>query len=118
VPEQKAEHLGCIVHAINVQPDHARVALSIPPTRQIAFVVGQMKGASSFELSKLLAAQNAFAWQEDYGVFSFSERSLPQVTQYVTDQDHHHASGALWSAYEPAGERHDIGHLAGRSGDT
>src|SRR5579859_18971 len=96
----KAEALGCIVHAVAVQPDHVHLALSIPPSKAIGQVVGQIKGSSSHGMSSLLPPTHTFSWQESYGVFSVGERNLPHVVRYLDDQDQRHATGKLWPMLE------------------
>jgi len=96
----KAEELGCVVHAIHVQPEHAHLVLSVPPARSLAMVVGQLKGNSSHGLASLLPPWEEGVWQESYSVFSLGEGDLPDVVRYVRDQDRRHAGGRLWPQYE------------------
>jgi putative transposase len=98
----KADALGCIPHAVGGIEDHVHLALSIPPRLAVATVVGRLKGASSHHVSHALTPGGAFAWQAEYGVFSFSERALPRVVAYVHDQRNHHAAGTLWPKLEDA----------------
>ena len=81
----KATALGCIPHAINGMSDHAHVAISIPPKLSIATTIGHLKGASSHHVNERYA-NGAFAWQAEYGILSFSERSLARVVDYVKRQ--------------------------------
>jgi len=97
---RKAEELDCVVHAIHAQPEHAHVVLSIPPSHAISTVVGQMKGASGRGLVEMMPPHSSFRWQEGFGVFSFSEKSLETVVNYVELQDQHHAGGTLWPGLE------------------
>jgi hypothetical protein len=46
----------------------------------------------------------AFAWQEHYGMFTFSERSLESVVHYIEQQADHHARNELWLPYELTSE--------------
>lgn len=104
VIRNKAEELGCFVHAIYPMPEHVHMALSIPPSRSIATVVGQIKGVSSHLLEREVLPGQPFTWRRGYGVFSFSERNLPDVVRYIRDQEQHHASGQLWAMLERTDE--------------
>ncbi len=76
--------------------DHVRVALSIPPKRAVAEMVGQLKGGSSHFVPHEIAPEVGFAWQREYGALSFSERGLPKVVAYIRNQRQHHAADTLW----------------------
>jgi putative transposase len=91
----KATALECIPRAINGMPDHIHVVISIPPKVPVATVIGQLKGASSHRVNEIFVSHRSFAWQSEYGVFSFSEKSLPRVVNYVKDQKRHHAQRSI-----------------------
>lgn len=90
----KATALECILHAIGGMPDHIHLVISIPPKISVATLIGQLKGASSHHINKYYAA-GRFAWQIEYGAFSFSEGSLPKIVDYVNNQKKHHADSTL-----------------------
>ena len=90
----KATALECIPHAIGGMADHIHVAISIPPKFPIATTIGQLKGASSYHVNKNYAS-GSFMWQAEYGVLSFSEKSLSVVANYVNHQKRHHANESL-----------------------
>jgi putative transposase len=90
----KATALECIPHAINGMSEHTHVVISIPPKLCVATVIGQLKGASSHHINQNYAG-GAFLWQAEYGIFSFSEKSLPVVVAYVNNQKNHHVDKTL-----------------------
>jgi putative transposase len=96
----KATALGCIPHAINGMTEHTHVVISIPPKLPVATLIGQLKGASSHHINDIYVTHNSFAWQSEYGVFSFSEKALPSIAEYVKNQKIHHADDRLISAFE------------------
>ena len=95
----KATALGCIPHAINGMSDHSHVAISIPPKLSVATLIGQLKGSSSHHVNERYL-NGAFAWQAEYGVLSFSEKSLSRVLDYIKNQKKHHAENTLNIAME------------------
>lgn len=99
----KATALECIPHAINGTADHTHVVISVPPRLPVATVIGQIKGVSSYRANELFVANKAFSWQTEYGLFSFSERSLPSVVEYVNNQKKHHAENSVNSVMEDCG---------------
>lgn len=95
----KATALGCIPHAIGGMPDHIHVVTSIPPKVAVAKTIGQLKGASSHYINENYA-DGSFAWQAEYGVVSFSEKTLASIVEYVKNQKAHHAQNTTKEALE------------------
>jgi len=82
-----------IVHAVGGIEDHRHMAVSLPPTVELATWVGQIKGSCAHEINHRLCGRNALAWQTGYGVVSFGRRDLPWVVEYIRNQREHHAAG-------------------------
>ena len=41
-----------------------------------------------------------FSWQEGYGAFSYSKSDLPNVIQYIKNQEEHHKKRSFIEEYE------------------
>ncbi len=95
----KATALECIPHAIGGMPEHIHVAISIPPKLAVAKIIGQLKGASSHHINENYA-DNSFAWQAEYGVVSFSEKTLRSIVEYVKNQKKHHSENTIKETLE------------------
>ena len=95
----KATALECFPHAIRGISDHIHIAISIPPKLSVATLVGRLKGASSHHINKTYT-DGSFLWQTEYGVFSFSERSLSRIIDYVNNQKKHHIQNTVDRAWE------------------
>jgi len=81
-----------IVHAIGGIEDHVHMAVSLPPTVEIARWIGELKGASAHHINHGPCGAGALAWQTGYGVVSFGRRDLPWVVEYIRRQREHHAA--------------------------
>lgn len=82
--------------------------MSIPPKHAPANVIGQLKGSSSHLLRKRdaeLIAQ-AFGWQHEYGIISFSARDFDHIIEYITHQDERHAETRVIDQLERDAEEH------------
>jgi putative transposase len=90
----KATALECIPHAINGMPDHIHVAISIPPKLAVATLIGKLKGSSSHHINEQYA-HGSFLWQAEYGAFSFSEKALASIVDYIDNQKKHHTENRL-----------------------
>jgi putative transposase len=99
------ESAESLIHGMGFMPDHVHLALSIPPAIAVSNVVKTLKGASSHLVNRadVLPAGELFGWQREFGVFTFSERSLPDVVSYVEDQKNRHRIGRLIPDYEHLG---------------
>ena len=93
---------GVRLHAIGIMPDHVHVAVSLPPRIGLATFVGQMKGRATYAVNGAdqRAGRPRFAWQNDYGAFSFGECALPDVVAYARHQRERHAANQLWPTLE------------------
>ena len=82
-----------IVHAVGGIEDHIHLAVSLPPTVEIAKWIGDIKGATSHHINHGPSGPGALAWQTGYGVVSFGKGDLPWVAKYVRNQREHHGAG-------------------------
>ncbi|MBY0309127.1 MAG: IS200/IS605 family transposase [Phycisphaerales bacterium] len=80
-----------MVHAFGGIEDHVHMAVSLPPTTEIAKWVGDIKGACAHHINHGPCGLGALAWQTGYGVVSFGKRDLPWVVDYIKRQREHHA---------------------------
>jgi putative transposase len=91
----KAIDMGGIVHAIGGVEDHVHLAVTVPPKYALAKVIGEIKGNSSHAVNHVIKPGYNFYWQEEYGVLSFGEKSLPAIVRYIKNQKQHHADNTL-----------------------
>ena len=84
---------GAFLHEIGGLEDHVHLALRIAPTLGISDWVGKLKGSSTHDLNQRLRRGIPFAWQEGFGVVSFSRRDLPFVVDYIRRQEERHRRG-------------------------
>lgn len=81
------ETRGAYFHAVGGIEDHIHLAVSVKPSIHLDEWVGQLKGASSHEMGKMLL------WQAGYGIVSFGTKDLEWVIAYVLNQRKHHNKG-------------------------
>jgi putative transposase len=99
--KHKAEDLGTRVLAINAVSDHVHVAVSIPPTLNVADWMKHIKGVSSHDINESQPdASDRFRWQGGYGVISVGPQGLELVQDYIVRQKEHHAQGTLYPSLE------------------
>jgi REP element-mobilizing transposase RayT len=91
---------GMFIHAIGIMPDHVHLALAIPPRLSVSDAVKDLKGLSSRRLNASAAEHESFAWQPEYGVLTFGDRSLEEIVAYVTNQREIHANRQIRPIFE------------------
>jgi len=101
---RKVAQLKCHIYTMNGVADHIHIAMSIPPSLTVAYVISQLKGASSYEINHTFPNQDAFHWQGSYGGLTFGEKALPFVLDYIHHQKIHHRDGTSIAYLENTAE--------------
>ena len=83
---------GVYLHSINGTPTHVHLAMNIEPFVTISEMVGELKGACSFEVNKA-HGKKILEWQRGFGVVSFGKGNLDWILAYIANQKEHHAAG-------------------------
>jgi putative transposase len=104
----KALNLEARVYALNGYLDHVHMVVSIPPKIAVAKFIGQVKAVASVRFNQSGAQSVPFYWQEEYGVFSFDRKRLPNFIGYVESQKEHHARGTLIPVLERDIQAHAV----------
>ena len=91
----KTSNLEGKIFALNGMRDHVHLVASIPPKVAVATFIGQVKAFVSTRINQSQLVSFPFAWQEEYGLFSFDKKRLPHHVAYVERQKEHHAQGTL-----------------------
>jgi putative transposase len=100
--KSRTHGLGGDLHAIGGIADHVHLIVSIPPSLAPSAYVKLIKGGSSRFVNLNHPDPNAkFKWQEEYGVFSISDRNLDHAIAYAQNQKQHHANGTIFPNIEP-----------------
>lgn len=89
----KAVGLQANVFALNGVVDHVHMVVSIPPKIAVSKFIGQVKAVAATKLNKSGLSSTPFYWQEEYSVFSFDRKRLPNFIAYVERQKIHHGQG-------------------------
>ncbi len=93
---------GAYFHAIGGIEDHVHLGCSVKPSIHLDEWIGQLKGASSYEMG------NSLQWQAGYGIVSFGTRDLPWVRNYILNQPEHHQKGSVFERLERVEDFEDV----------
>ena len=75
---------------VNGTSDHIHLFIGLKPSMNISELVRDIKNNSSNFINKNGLVKGKFAWQESYGVFSYSHSQINQVYNYILNQEQHH----------------------------
>lgn len=86
---EKADELGCTIETMEVMPDHVHLFVKTLPVHAPQYVVGQLKGYTSFILRNEfphLKSRLPSLWTRSYYIESVGHISEITVRQYIEDQ--------------------------------
>ncbi|MFN3924994.1 MAG: IS200/IS605 family transposase [Pseudarthrobacter sp.] len=98
--KRKIRELGAVPVALGGTHDHVHCLVSIGPTLSIAYLVQQVKGASSHLMTHEVMGSDRFKWQGAYGAFTVSPEAIPTVEAYIRNQKQHHDCCDLHEEWE------------------
>jgi putative transposase len=104
---QTCQEAGVILRAVGIMPDHVHLALSIPPRWAVPQVVRELKVSATHAINSEhnLPYAGTFAWQHEFGKFTFGTASLEDVVHYVQNQREHHSMNRLRPRFEQIDRR-------------
>ncbi len=86
---EKAHDLDCTIETMEIMPDHVHLFVKTLPVHAPQYVVGQLKGYTSFILRNEfphLKSKLPSLWTRSYYVESVGHISEATIRQYIKDQ--------------------------------
>ena len=83
---------GSVPIIFNSVPDHLHGLVSLKRDENVANLIMRLKKASNLFLREYFPEiiPESFSWQSGYGAFSVSYSAVPDVEQYIANQEIHH----------------------------
>jgi len=78
------------LYAIGGVEDHIHILVSIKPSISISDLVRDIKMHSSSWINQKHLARKKFEWQPGFGAFSYNQKLLNTVINYIVNQEKHH----------------------------
>ncbi|MDZ4663944.1 MAG: IS200/IS605 family transposase [Bacteroidota bacterium] len=104
------QHYGHKMICINGMPDHIHILIGMRPTQSVADLVREIKSNSSKWIKEKKFVAGIFEWQAGYGAFSYSKSHLPNVINYIKNQELHHKTVSFRAEYVSFLEEFEITH--------
>ena len=84
---------------IGGMPDHVHVLFGMRPTQSISDLMRNIKGDSSLWINQKKLVMGKFSWQEGYGAFSYGKSQIPDIANYIQQQENHHKKRSFTDEY-------------------
>ena len=89
-----------VVFTVKVVRDHIHIFVGLKPSMSVFDLVRDTKNNSSNLINSKKYVKGRFSWQEGFGAFSYGASQLPQVINYIEQQQAHHAKRTFAYEYE------------------
>ena len=90
---------GCKTIIVNGVEDHMHCFSGLRPAVSVSDLMKVIKAKSSKYINDHLLTKKRFEWQDGYGVFSYRQRDVDQIYNYVKNQEEHHRSKTFHEEY-------------------
>ncbi len=94
--------------AVHAMPDHIHLFVGFKPVMAIAGFVKEIKVESNEFINSKKWVKGKFAWQNGYGVFSYSHSHISRVIHYIQNQEAHHRKSTFKEEYTSLLEKFQI----------
>ena len=91
-----------------VNSDHVHALIDLPTNLSVEECIKLFKGASSHFINQNRLTQNNFNWGRGFGAFSVSESRVPNVVDYIKNQEVHHKGKSFSEEYQLFLEKYNI----------
>ena len=84
---------------VNGVGNHVHIFIGLKPSMRISDLVRDIKNNTSNYINKNRLVKGKFAWQEGYGVFSYTHSHIETVYSYILNQEEHHKKHTFKEEY-------------------
>ena len=85
--------------AVGGMPDHIHILFGLRPSQSLSDLMQDVKGDSSKLINEKRLVNGKFSWQEGYVAFSYSKSDVPDVINYINNQEIHHKKKTFSEEY-------------------
>ena len=84
---------------IDGMPDHVHALVSMSPKQSPSDLMFHVKRSSSLWINENRFVMGKFSWQEGFGGFSYGKSQIPNVSNYIENQEIHHKKRNFMEEY-------------------
>ncbi|HSK80095.1 MAG TPA: IS200/IS605 family transposase [Thermoanaerobaculia bacterium] len=89
-------------------PDHIHLLAGWGTSTSVAKMLQLIKANSSKWVNERQGASGDFAWQPGYGAFTVSASKIPEVREYILNQEAHHRKMSFQEELKELLKRHGV----------
>ena len=93
---------------VNGVEDHVHLFIGLKPSMCLSDLVRDVKNNTTNFVKDKKLVKGAFAWQEGFGAFSYSQSHIDNVYQYILNQEEHHRKKSFREEYLEFLEKFEI----------
>ena len=93
------EQQGHKLLQIGGMPDHVHALVSMNPKQSPSDLMFHVKRSSSLWINENRFVMGKFSWQEGFGAFSYGKSQIPNVVNYIENQEIHHKKRNFMEEY-------------------
>jgi len=93
------EQQGHKLLQIGGMPDHVHALISMSPKQSSSDLMFHIKRSSSLWINDNRFVMGKFSWQEGFGAFSYGKSQIPNVANYIENQEIHHKKRNFMEEY-------------------
>jgi REP element-mobilizing transposase RayT len=101
---------GCKTIIVNGVEDHMHCFLGLKPVVSVSELMKTVKAKSSKYINDHHLTKERFEWQEGYGVFSYRQRDVEQIYNYIKNQETHHQKLSFRDEYLDLLKEFEVGY--------
>jgi REP element-mobilizing transposase RayT len=90
---------GCKTIIVNGVNDHMHCFFGLKPVVSASELIQTVKGKSSKYINDHNLTKERFEWQPGYGIFSYRQRDIDQIYNYVKGQEANHQKQSFKDEY-------------------
>jgi len=79
--------------------DHVHALVSMNPKQSPSDLMFHVKRSSSLWINENRFVMGKFSWQEGFGAFSYGKSQIPNVANYIENQESHHKKRSFMEEY-------------------
>ena len=102
------QHLDGHLLAIGGMGDHVHILASFHQTVDVATAIREIKANSARWINELDEYHHDFQWQSKYGAFTVSRSRIPELEEYIENQQEHHRHKTFREEFVQFLEKHDL----------
>lgn len=84
------QNRGVRLLAVHAMPDHVHLFVGFGPVMSMSDFIKEIKVETNEFIKGKQWVKGKFAWQQGYGVFSYSHSHVDRVVKYILNQEAHH----------------------------